>query len=132
MKLQLTLVVLGLVAAAGSGGHPRPARESATAAYETRCGWFSNPTPANAWLYDREAEWTISVQGGYQAEGDWPEFKTSQWIRTNGNYGYGCACLQVRVNKKTHEVTEIKSAHPKALAQCRRDPALKKWNRRLE
>ena len=49
----------------------------------TRCGWFSNPTPANAWLLDREAEWTIAVQGGAQAEGDWPIFKPSQWVRTN-------------------------------------------------
>ena len=28
---------------------------------ETRCGWFSNPTPANAWLTDKNGEWLFSV-----------------------------------------------------------------------
>ena len=41
---------------------------------EMRCGWFSNPTPGNASLYDRDGEWIIGVQGGYQADGDWPAF----------------------------------------------------------
>ena len=84
------------------------------------------------WFYDRDAEWTIGVQGGYQVPGDWPwpAFKPRQWVRTNaGSYGYGCACLQVRVNKQTHEVLEIKSARARLLAQCRVDPALKKWQR---
>ena len=103
--------------------------EAHSPGFETRCGWFSNPTPANAWLYDRDGEWTVGEQGGFQAEGDWPSFKARQWVRTNGNYGYGCACLQVRVNKKTHQVLEIKSAHARPLAQCRLDPKLKKWKR---
>ncbi len=96
---------------------------------ETRCGWFSNPTPANIWLNDRDGEWIIGVQGGYQVEGDWdwPDFKPRQWVRTNGNYGYGCACFQLRVNKETHEVIEIKSSRALPLATCRRDRALKKW-----
>jgi Protein of unknown function (DUF4087) len=132
MNLQLRLAVVVLVAVVAAAGHSNPPRGSASVAFETRCGWFSNPTPANAWLYDREAEWTISVQGGHEAAGDWPEFKPSQWVRTNGNYGYGCACLEVSVNKATHEVLEIKSARPKALTQCRRDAALKRWNRRLQ
>lgn len=58
------------------------------AAEENRCGWFSNPTPGNAWLTDRDGEWTISVQGGYQAIGDWPEFKPKDWKITNsGEHG---------------------------------------------
>ena len=132
MKLKICLAFVALVAVVDAAGNSQPASGSASMAIETRCGWFANPTPANAWLYDRDAEWTIGVQGGHQAEGDWPEFKPSQWVRTNGNYGYGCACLEVRVNKETHEVLEIKSARAKAIAQCRRDAALKKWNRRLQ
>lgn len=57
--------------------------------FETRCGWFTNPTPANIWLQDREAQWIIGTQGGYQMEGDWPwpNFKKGQWVRTNvGEY----------------------------------------------
>ena len=122
------LLVLTVVAA----GRPTPAKPYGAAAFETRCGWFSNPTPANAWLYDRAGEWTIGVQGGHQAEGDWPDFKSNQWVRTNGNYGYGCACFQLRVDRQTHNVLEIKSARPRPLSQCRHDPALKKWNRKLQ
>ena len=94
---------------------------------ETRCGWFSNPTPANASLYDRDAEWIIGEQGGHQAEGDWPEFGPGQWVKTNGNYGHGCACMRVQTNSKTHEVSMIESAQARALSACRNDAALKRW-----
>jgi hypothetical protein len=93
---------------------------------ETRCGWFSNPTPANASLHDRQAEWIVGVQGGHQADGDWPEFAPSQWVKTNNNYGYGCACMRVQVNADK-EVVRIESAQARSLAACRRDPALKRW-----
>lgn len=111
----------------GQSGKP-----DATAAdqFETRCGWFSNPTPANIWLYDRDGEWIIGVQGGYQIEDewDWPAFKRGQWVRTNaGSYGYGCACLRLRVNRDTHEVLEIKSSQARPLLACRKDRSLKEW-----
>jgi hypothetical protein len=94
---------------------------------EMRCGWFSNPTPGNASLHDRDAEWIIGVQGGYQAEGDWPEFGPKQWIETNVHHGYGCACMKVRVNRETHEVIEIESAKARPLSACRNDRKLKRW-----
>ena len=121
-----------LAAVVFANGHSVPPGELAVAEFETRCGWFSNPTPANISLYDRDNEWTIGVQGGYQVGGDWdwPVFKSGQWVRTNtGSYGYGCACLQLRVNKATHEVLEIKSARARTLTACRQDPVLKKWKR---
>ena len=133
MKPQLTIVVgLVFIAIVFAKAYPKLPNEAPSTDFETRCGWFSNPTPANAWLYDRDGEWTIGVQGGYQADGEWPNFKARQWVRTNGNYGYGCACMQLRINKQTREVLEIKSSHARSLAQCRRDPALKKWNRMLK
>ena len=119
-----------LVALVCFAGQPTRSNE-ARSGFETRCGWFSNPTPANAWLWDREAEWIIGVQGGFQSEGEWPDFKPRQWVRQNGDYGYGCTCLRVRVNRQTHQVLEIKSSRTRALAQCRQDPALKKWSRKL-
>jgi hypothetical protein len=130
------LIIFGcvlLAAVVSASGYPKPLAGPAPAQFETRCGWFSNPTPANIWLYDRDGEWTIGVQGGYQVEGDWdwPEFKPKQWVKTNGNYGYGCVCMQLRVNKETHEVLEIKSARARSLATCRRDGSLKKWKDRL-
>jgi hypothetical protein len=94
---------------------------------ETRCGWFSNPTPANASLYDSQREWIISVQGGYEAEGDWPDIPEKEWVTTNVNYGYGCACLRVTTNHNNGKVIKIVSSSARPLSACRRDRALKKW-----
>lgn len=118
-----------LLAVAVVNGDPRLLDEPEAIRFETRCGWFSNPTPANVWLFDRDGEWTIGVQGGHQVEGDWawPDFKPRQWVRTNVNYGYGCACLRLRVNKETRNVLEIKSARARPLSACRQDRSLKKW-----
>jgi hypothetical protein len=83
------------------------------------------------WFYDRDGEWTIGVQGGYQLQNlnwPWPAFKRGQWVRTNGDHGYGCACFQMRVNKQTMDVLEIKTSRARPLVTCRRDPSLKKWH----
>jgi len=93
---------------------------------ELRCGWFSNPTPANAWLIDREGEWTIGIQGGYQADGDWPDIPENQWVETNGHHGYGCGCVKATVDRKEQRVIKIVSSYGRSLAACRKDPALKK------
>lgn len=92
---------------------------------ETRCGWFVNPTPGNAWLIDREGEWLIGVQGGYQAEGEWPVFSDSQWVRTNVNYGHGCACIKAMLDKRLLKVIEIRSAKVRPLSACRKDKTLR-------
>ena len=95
-------------------------------AVEKRCGWFVNPTPANAWLLDRRGEWTIGVQGGYQADGDWPAFTDKQWVETNGHYGYGCACLDVESDQASKKILRILKSQPKLLSDCRNDNALPK------
>ena len=92
--------------------------------FENRCGWFENPTPGNAWLTDKDGEWLIGAQGGYQAEGDWAEFSDDQWVKTNINYGYGCACMQVTVDRKNMKILKISSATAKPLSACRNDKAL--------
>lgn len=92
---------------------------------ETRCGWFSNPTPGNAWLNDRHGEWLIGVQGGHQAEGDWPSFKDKNWVKTNGHYGYGCACMKLSVDHETSRVSRIFTANARPLSACRKDRYLK-------
>jgi len=136
VKLQLPIAgVFICLAILFTSGPARLANETPSTNLETRCGWFANPTPGNTWLYDREAEWTIGVQGGYQVPGDWPwpKFKRGQWVVTNaGEYGYGCACLQLRVNNQTHEVLEIKTSRVRPLGQCRQDASLKKWRRMLK
>lgn len=116
----LLLIPLALISA-----QPGTSTEAAADELVKRCGWFSNPTPGNAWLDDKDGQWIIGAQGGHQAEGDWPEFKRGQWVRTNGNYGYGCACMQVRASNETREVLEIRNAYARPLSACRRDKSLK-------
>ncbi|HNC22106.1 MAG: DUF4087 domain-containing protein [Candidatus Accumulibacter phosphatis] len=89
-----------------------------------RCGWFDNPTPGNAWLTDRDAQWIIGTQGGHQAEGDWPEFQPGEWISTNRSYGYGCACMSVIADTSLHEIQRIVSAKSRPLSACKKDPTL--------
>lgn len=100
---------------------------------ELRCGWFDNPTPGNASLHDRDGEWTIAVQGGYQAKGDWPpEYPPGQWRATSaGRHGYGCACFKVRVDAEEKNILEIVSSKARPLSACRKDPALKGVERSL-
>src|SRR5215470_12200955 len=95
---------------------PRSPESPALEKSETRCGWFSNPTPANASLFDRDGEWIIAVQGGDEAEGDWPSFSPKQWVESNVHYGYGCACLRMRVDHRTHKVIQIESSKPRPLS----------------
>jgi len=93
---------------------------------ETRCGWFDNPTPANAWITDRDGQWIIGTQGGRQAEGDLPDFPDNRWVHTNGgSYGHGCACVQGIFDHKRKDVLRIIKARTRPLAVCRADKALK-------
>lgn len=95
-------------------------------AAETRCGWLDNPTPANWWLTDAQGEWGISVMGGPAAQGmdTLPDMTTAGWVATNGNYGYGCACLSVETDATQGRIIRILSARPIALAKCHSDAAL--------
>ncbi|NWA07936.1 DUF4087 domain-containing protein [Pseudomonas gingeri] len=97
----------------------------AVAKVERRCGWFENPTPANATLSDRDGTWEIASQGGYQAEGDWPQFSDAQWVRTNGHYGYGCGCMTASADPETHRLDNLTKATARPLAACRNDATLR-------
>lgn len=125
--LTLRLLFVGLLLFAAALLTAQPGTAGAPVVAETRCGWFSNPTPANASLHDREDEWVIGVQGGQQADGDWPSFSPKQWVNTNGHYGYGCACMSVEVDRESGRVTQINNARARPLSACRRDKALKRW-----
>jgi hypothetical protein len=121
MRLKLLLAIMALcfwVAAFGTGAEPT----------QLRCGWFENPTPGNAWFTDRDGEWLVGIQGGYQAQGNWPNFKPSRWVRTNRHYGYGCACMRVQTDPDNQSVVRIFSASSRALNSCRKDAALKEPN----
>jgi hypothetical protein len=114
--LRKMILALGLVLVATAPSY----------ALETRCGWLDNPTPANWWLTDRDSRWTISVQGGYHAKGmdNISEIAPQDYVKTNGYYGYSCACLKVTTHKKLSRIQEIRSFKSLPLQQCRQDPAL--------
>lgn len=136
LRLRSLLAGCLLLAVAAFASEPSRMADASTGdQFEMRCGWFDNPTPSNISLYDRDGEWIIGVQGGYQVEGDWdwPVFKPRQWVSTNaGSYGYGCACMHLRVDRQTHRVLEIKSSRARSLAACRKDQSLKKWKTMFE
>ena len=112
----MIVLALALALAAGPQSHP-----------QTRCGWLENPTPANWWLADREGEWLLGAQGGYQTPGmdAMPDMSTRGWIATNGSYGRGCACLTVTTDPRTHRITRLLAARPLPLRQCRADRRLR-------
>ncbi len=97
-------------------------------AAETRCGWLQNPTPANWYLRDKDGSWTISTQGGAQARGmdNLPPFKDDEYVKTNGNYGYGCACLDVATSNNLRRIITIQGGEQLPLSTCREDPNLPK------
>jgi len=105
---------------------PRPAVAAAGKGVR-RCGWLSNPTPANWWLTDSEDQWILGTQGADQAPGmdEMPDMSTAGWVETNGHYGYGCACMTITADSEGR-VTRISDAAPKPLKQCRADRKLPK------
>lgn len=121
--VRIMVLALFLLFEAGIA-HAQASGRAAVRKAETRCGWWSNPTPQNVSLFDRDGEWIVGIQGGHQAEGDGPDFKDSEWVNTNGHYGYGCACLTAVLDPRSHEILRIRAAHARPLSACRRDPAL--------
>ncbi|NEX46018.1 DUF4087 domain-containing protein [Pseudotabrizicola algicola] len=96
-----------------------------------RCGWYANPTPGNHWLTDRDATWYMSMQGAPEVPGwlDLSEssfaFDDSNWVRTNGYYGYGCACVTGRFGDAAEgEVLLVRKMKALPLSRCETDPNL--------
>lgn len=106
----------------------------ATAAEQTRCGWLGNPTPANWFLDDADGVWTLSVQGGWVADGfyDLPPGDPAlvdEWVSSNGepgrsSYGYGCACVTGMFDAATGHVLSASAMETLRLSRCRADPNL--------
>jgi hypothetical protein len=94
-------------------------------AAETRCGWLRNPTPANWYLHDKDGQWTISVQGGYQAGGmnNMPPLNDDESFKF-GVYRSFCACLNVVTDRNRMRMTTIQGGEQLPLSTCREDPNL--------
>jgi Protein of unknown function (DUF4087) len=85
---------------------------SAALAAETRCGWLDNPTPANWYLTDKDGPWAIGSQGGFQARGieNIPDLGEREYVKTNGNYGYACACMDVVTDRNKNRFVSIRNS----------------------
>jgi hypothetical protein len=116
------LLAAGLLQAFVAGA---PAHAAGADRAPILCGWFDNPTPGNAWLTDRDGEWTLGTQGGEQAEGDWPDFAADRWVETNGSHGHGCACMRVVADREAREIRRILAAWSRPLSACRQDRQLR-------
>ena len=115
----------GIGAQAEAAPAPKPTVAANTPT--RRCGWLSNPTPANWWLTDSDGQWVLGTQGSEQAPGmdDMSDMTTAGWVETNGYYGYGCACMTITADADGR-VTRVSNAVPKPLKQCRADRKLPK------
>lgn len=115
MMRGLTLAALLLALA-----HP------ALAAPERRCGWLHNPSPGNWWLTDRDGDWILSTQGRDSVPGmeKLPEFGPNDWVRTNGSYGHGCACMVLERGARVGDVRRLVSTDILPLSRCRGDRSL--------
>lgn len=112
MKLRLAALLVAALAA------------TPVFAAENRCGWLQNPTPGNWWLDDAEGSWTIMSQGaGEGPEGMdlIPDISERDYVATNGNYGYACACMKVETDDADGSITQILSFRQLALSKCEND-----------
>lgn len=98
-------------------------------AAENRCGWLQNPTPGNYWLDDSQATWILLSQGLAEEPlglENVPDISEGDYVRTNGNYGYACACMTVDTESADgiDRIVAIYAFRQLPLAQCRNDAAL--------
>ena len=121
LALLMTAAGIACMPAGMSDAQPSPRPPG-----DLRCGWYDNPTPGNHWLTDRDGEWTLGEQGGYQVPGldDLGNMARGGKVYTNGSYGYSCACMRVDVDWQTRRVTRVYSARSIPLSRCRNDRAL--------
>lgn len=93
---------------------------------EVRCGWLQNPSPANQWLSDKDGTWDISIQGRFISSGieNLKDFPDKMFVKTNGNYGYGCACIRGDVDRDKKKVIKIYSSKILPLSRCQGDRTL--------
>ncbi|SEH85075.1 Protein of unknown function [Rheinheimera pacifica] len=97
---------------------------------DTRCGWLENPTSANVWLSDKDGSWAISIQGGYSVDDESMALaflgmeNKDNFVRTNRNGGFSCACLVVDVKTDDGSISKIYKAEQLLLKQCLEDIAI--------
>ncbi|RZM96348.1 hypothetical protein CQJ28_24425 [Escherichia sp. E2562] len=93
---------------------------------ELRCGWLQNPSPSNQWISDKDGTWDISIQGRFTSSGieKLKGFPDKEFVKTNENYGYGCACISADVDHDEKKVIKIYSSKILPLSRCQGDRTL--------
>jgi hypothetical protein len=127
MKNRLFLFLPFLLNAIALSILPSKSLGNPLGAVEKRCGWLANPTPGNLWLNDSQESWTISVQGGWHSAKGIdliPDITTKEFVKTNGGYGYGCACMDVVTDRKKRRILSIQSFQQLPLKTCQADKSL--------
>lgn len=114
---------------AGASASTAYGNKSAAGQAQNRCGWLVNPTPGNWWLVDKDAMWVFATQGNAEGAGaagmdKLPDFDPTQYVNSNGNYGYGCACVKLITDPATKTVKSITGGKTLPLATCRKDKSL--------
>lgn len=119
---------------ASASGSKATGANAAAGQAENRCGWLANPTPGNWWLVDKDATWVLASQGNAKGAGaagmdKLPDFDPTQYVKSNGNYGYGCACLKLVTDPAAKTVKSVVGGKILALATCRKDKSLPPENK---
>ncbi|MFE0015077.1 DUF4087 domain-containing protein [Mesorhizobium sp. NPDC059054] len=114
---------------AGASASTASSIKKAAGQAENRCGWLVNPTPGNWWLVDKDAMWVFATQGNAEGAGaagmdKLPDFDPTQYVNSNGNYGYGCACVKLIADPATKSVKSIVGGKTLPLATCKKDKSL--------
>lgn len=55
-----------------------------------------------------------------------PTYNEKEYVKTNGYYGYGCACMDVVTDKDRSRISEIRGGESLPLSTCREDPNVPK------
>lgn len=53
-----------------------------------------------------------------------PDISEGDYVRTNGNYGYACACMTVDTDAAEGRILAIHAFRQLPISQCKNDPAL--------
>jgi hypothetical protein len=103
-------------------------------ASENRCGWLGqNIAPDYWWLSDAKATWIFPLQGDDEVDMDSadkiPMFDDKEFIKTNGSFGYGCACLTVTTDQASKRILRIHKGKQLPLKKCEDDKKLPSMDR---
>jgi hypothetical protein len=67
------------------------------------------------------------MQGGYKAKGmDHLPTNEKEYVKTNGYYGDGCACMDAVTDSARLRISEIRGGESVPLSTCREDPNVPK------